>query len=154
MIAVSKKTIKTFFVVVAVALLAAIVSFYFYKVNVKGSQRTFVFPSVEDGRFVIERRNLPKSYLTNIEYYVDEILLGPQTERTESLFPKGTKVLSCFERDKILYVNLSKDVINGGNNSFSIKDSIELFKKNIHNNFPSISSVEVYVEGNLAYEEN
>ena len=92
--------------------------------------------------------------MENAEYYVNEILLGAQTERTERLFSKDTKLLSCFLRDKTLYVNLSKGILNSDSKNISIKESVELFKKNILDNFSSISDVEVFVEGNLAYAEN
>ena len=46
-------------------------------------------------------------------YYVDELLLGPIQDQGSPIFVRGTKVNSCFERDGILYVDLSKDCTMG-----------------------------------------
>ena len=154
MINLSKKIKLSLVIFLSLELISAVISLCFYFVKSNGTQKTFVFPSVEKGQFIIERRNIPKSYMENAEYYVNEILLGAQTERTERLFSKDTKLLSCFLRDKTLYVNLSKGILNSDSKNISIKESVELFKKNILDNFSSISDVEVFVEGNLAYAEN
>ena len=67
-------------------------------------------------------------------------------------FSPGTKVLSCFERNKIVYIDLSADIINMGHNVISIKDGVELLKENILKNFPHIQEVRVFVDGKYAFE--
>ena len=54
-----------------------------------------------------------KDYLN---YFVDELVLGSSLERTKNLFTAGTKVLSCFERNDVVYIDLSADIINMGDN--------------------------------------
>lgn len=130
---------------------ASLVLFISFK---KGTRRTFVFPSVESGVRIIETRIIPDSYLDPVEYYINELLLGPQSERTRNIFADGTKVLSFIRKNKTIYIDLSKDMINPAteNQSIPIREGITLLKENIRRNFPGITSIEVFVEGNPVYE--
>lgn len=148
------KNKKTSIILASVLVAAFFFSMIFFLVNRGGKRRVFVFPSVETGSSVVEIRRLPETHMSEVEYYISEMMLGPQTERCRRIFPAGTKVLSCMLKNKVLYVNLSKEIVNPEteNKMLPVKDSIELFKSNILRNFSSISSVEVFVEGNPAYE--
>ena len=131
-----------------------VVSFFFYIVSKDSCRRTFIFPSAEDGKYIIEYRNLTeKPHQGDINLYVDEILLGSTVERTKMLFTPGTRVLSCFERDHVLYVNLSKELLQMGDGVIEIKEGTELLKDNIKRNFSKIDSVEIYIEGKSAFEK-
>lgn len=131
-----------------------VLSFFMYIVSKDSCRRTFIFPSAEDGKYIIEYRNLTeKPHQGDINLYIDEILLGSTVERTKMLFTPGTKVLSCFERDHVLYVNLSKDLLQMGEGVIEIKEGTELLKKNIKRNFSKIDSVEIYIEGKSAFEK-
>lgn len=146
---------KKLSIVLASLIFAAFLfSMIMFLVNKGGKRYSFVFPSVEAGSSIIEIRRLPKSHLPEVEYYVNEMMLGPQTERCRRIFPQNAKVISCMQKNKVLYVNLSKEIINPEteNKMLPVRDAIELFKKNILRNFSSVSSVEVFVEGNPAYE--
>ncbi|MCQ2589399.1 MAG: GerMN domain-containing protein [Treponema sp.] len=142
------KTVITGVVVVLVLIISMVLSF-----SSKGTRRTFVFPSVEDGEYIVESRYLPKNPLKdNITYYIDELLLGSQVERTKLIFAKNTRVLSCFTKDNVLYVNLSNDLLNISDNVIPIKEGIDLLKRNIKQNFGGSKSVEIYVDGNGVFE--
>ena len=131
-----------------------VVSFFFYIVSKDSCRRTFIFPSAEDGKYIIEYRNLTeKPHQGDINLYVDEILLCSTVERTKMLFTPGTRVLSCFERDHVLYVNLSKELLQMGDGVIEIKEGTELLKDNIKRNFSKIDSVEIYIEGKSAFEK-
>lgn len=148
------KNKKVSIVLASVLFAAFLFSMIMFLVKKDGKRRSFVFPSVEAGSSIVEIRRLPASHMSEVEYYINEMMLGPQTERCRRVFPAGTKVLSCMQKNKVLYVNLSKDIINPETESkmLPVRDSIELFKSNILRNFSSISSVEVFVEGNPVYE--
>lgn len=119
----------------------------------QGKRYSFIFPSAEAGKEVIETRYLHSvENKSEIRVYIDEILLGSQIERTKRLFSRGTKVLSCFERDKVLYLDLSSDLIYEGGDVIAIQDGIELLKKNIRMNFANISEIQVFVDGKFAFE--
>lgn len=142
------KVVVTVAVVVLVFLTTLIIS-----LATKGTRRSFIFPSVDDGDYVVETRYLPDNPLKDdITYYIDELLLGSQVERTKLIFAKNTTVLSCFKKDGILYVNLSNELLNLDDNVIPIKDGIELLKKNIKQNFGHSKTVEIYVDGNGVFE--
>ena len=103
---------------------------------------------------LIEYRNLTeKPHQGDINLFVEEMLLGSTVERTKKLFTPGTRLLSCFKRDGVLYLNLSQDLLDMGDGVVEIKEGTELLKKNIMRNFSGIDSVEIYIEGKLAFEK-
>ena len=140
-----------------ISLLAAglfVFSFFCYIITKNTCRRAFIFPSAENGKYIIEYRNLAeKPHRGDIGLYIDEILLGSTVERTKLLFTPGTRVLSCFERNHILYVNLSQDLLQMGDGVIEIREGTELLKKNIMKNFSEIDSVEIFIEGKSAFEK-
>ena len=129
-------------------------SLFWYVVTKNTNRRLFIFPSAEDGKYIIEYRNLAeKPHQGEINLYIDEILLGSTVERTKLLFTPGTRLLSCFERDHVLYVNLSQDLLQMGDGVIEIREGTELLKQNIMKNFSKIDSVEIYIEGKSAFEK-
>ena len=129
-------------------------SFMGYLVSKDSHRRVFIFPSAEDGKYIIEYRNLTnKPHQGNIQLYIEEILLGSTVERTKLLFTPGTRVISCFERKHVLYLNLSNDLLSMGDGVVDIREGTELLKKNIMRNFSEIDSVEIYIEGKSTFEK-
>ena len=126
-----------------ISLLAAglfVFSFFCYIITKDSCRRAFIFPSAENGKYIIEYRKLAeKPHQGDIGLYIDEILLGSTVERTKLLFTPGTKLLSCFERDEILYLNLSSDLLFMGDGVIEIKEGIDLLERNIELNFPKIN---------------
>ena len=147
---------KSFPIFVISLLIAGLLVFsmFCYVVTKNTHRRTFIFPSAEDGKYIIEYRNLTNNpHQGDINLYIDEILLGSTVERTKGLFAPGTKVLSCFERDHVLYVNLSADLLQMGESVIEIREGVELLQKNILKNFSKIDSVEIFIEGKTAFEK-
>ena len=131
-----------------------VLSLFFYGIARKGCRRIFIFPSAESGKYIIEYRSLAeKPHQGDIQFYIEEILLGSTVERTKLLFAPGTKVLSCFERRHVLYLNLSNDLLKMGDGVVDIREGTELLKKNIKKNFSEIDSVEIFIEGKTAFEK-
>lgn len=119
----------------------------------RGVRRSFIFSSAETGVVNVENRYVPSNpNKDEISYYVEELLLGPQNERSKMLFTSGTKALSCITKNDVLYINLSSDLLKIGVNVMDIKDGIDLLKTNVLRNFKQISKVEIFVDGNSAYE--
>ena len=148
----SKKYIKITITII-VLILSFLISLLLYGIKKDSIRRTFVFPSVDAGKYVIEYRNLyDKPYQGQINYFVEEILLGSTIERTKTIFTPGTKLLSCFERGNTLYVNLSSELLNMGKNVVDIKEGMELLQKNIKLNFTKVHKVEIFVNGKAAFE--
>jgi len=138
------------FFVFLLSLLFSIFSYYIKKDTVR---RTFIFPSAETGEYIVEYRNLTKEPIQGeVQLFIDELLLGSTIERTKSLFTNGTKVLSCFQRNQTLYLNLSSDLLEMGEGVITIRDGMDLLKENIKKNFSKIHEVEIFVNGKIAFE--
>jgi len=114
---------------------------------------TFIFPCVDEGKYVLETRYLKENPQKEaLAYFADELMLGSGLERTKNLFTPGAKILSCFERNQIVYIDLSADIINMGHNVIPIREGIELLKRNIYKNFTDVEEVKVFVDGKYAFE--
>ena len=133
-----------------ITLLFSVLSYIIGKDSVR---RTFIFPSADTGEYIVEYRNLTKEPIQgDVQLFIDELLLGSTIERTKSLFASGTKVLSCFQRDQTLYLNLSSDLLEMGEGVIEIRDGMDLLKKNIQKNFSKIHEIEIFVNGKIAFE--
>ena len=111
----------------------------------------FIFPSVS-GELIVEYRNLDKNPVQgDVQYFIDEILLGSQIERTRKIFTFGTTVLSCFQRDEQLYLDLSSDLLQMDDNVIELKQGFELLRLNIKKNFSDIKKINFFVDGKYAY---
>ena len=142
-----------FFIAAGTMLVIMLLSAGLYAKKGYGKKYVFIFPSVDQGKYVLETRYLKENpNKEQIAYFADELVLGSGLERTKYLFTPGTKINSCFERDKIVYIDLSADIIYMGHNVISIKDGIELLKENIKKNFAHVEDVQVFVDGKYAFE--
>ncbi len=138
------------FFIFLITLLFSVLSYIIGKDSVR---RTFIFPSADKGEYIVEYRNLTKEPIQgDVQLFIDELLLGSTIERTKSLFASGTKVLSCFQRDQTLYLNLSSDLLEMGEGVIEIRDGMDLLKKNIQKNFSKIHEIEIFVNGKIAFE--
>lgn len=147
-----KKVKASVIVVLSLLFITFAVSLVFALVSNNGKRYTFVFPSADSDTCIIENRYLPLKSENIVSLYVDELLLGSVTERTRLIFPRGTKVLSCFQRGDTLYLDLSKDLLAVDNSSYPLKSGRDLLVKNITTNFASIKKVEIYVDSKRAWE--
>lgn len=140
-----KKNLSTFIISIALLLILLFsLAIYFVKNNSKSY--VFIFPSADNESYIVERRNLSKdSVQGEINYFIDELLLGSGVERTKLIFSLGTKVNSCFLRDDILYLDISEDLLNIDDSSYPIENGINLLKENILKNFSNINKVELFI---------
>ena len=140
-------------IALAAAFVFLIISTAFYAAKKYGQKYTFMFPSVDEGKYVLETRYLKENPNKEpVAYFADELVLGSGLERTKYLFTPGTKINSCFERNRVVYIDLSADIIYMGHNVVQIKDGIDLLKQNIMKNFTNIEQVQVFVDGKYAFE--
>ena len=139
------------FIFLIVLVLSLLVSLFFFFWEKNTVRRMFIFPSIS-GELVIEYRNLDKNPVQGeVQYFIDEVLLGSQLERTKKIFTFGTKVLSCFQRDEQLYLDLSADLLQMGDNVIDIKEGFDILKLNITKNFSDIKTITFFVDGKYAY---
>ena len=139
--------------IIFIFLITLLFSVLSYIIGKESVRRTFIFPSADKGEYIVEYRNLTKEPIQgDVQLFIDELLLGSTIERTKSLFSSGTKVLSCFQRDQTLYLNLSSDLLEMGEGVIEIRDGMDLLKKNIQKNFSKIHEIEIFVNGKIAFE--
>lgn len=132
-----------FVAIAAVFLLSLII----YLAKTPMVRYTFRFQSVDSGRNNIEWRFLPgRRGAQKAALYVDELLLGPKTERSRPIFSPGTKADFCFERGRTLYVNLTPELLEKSGNASEIMEGMEIFKMNIKRTFPKYREVEIYID--------
>ncbi len=95
-----------------------------------------------------EIRAFPKDPVQGeIQYFVDELLLGPITNRYQPFFSLGTRAEFCFVQKNVLYVGLSRDALLEKGGAMSIKDGSRFFKMNILKNFGNIDTIEMFIDG-------
>lgn len=134
-------------ILAAVLALSFVFSFAVYLVKTPAIRYSFRFQSVDSGRNNIEWRLLPfRKGQRKVQLYVEELLLGPKTERGRPIFSPGTRVDFCFSRDKTLYVGLTPALLEKTGNASEIMDGIEIFKKNIRSAFPKFKQIEIYID--------
>ena len=141
-----KKLLIYILAFVFVAVFATSLSLFFIKQNSKSY--VFIFPSADDGTYIVERRNLSNDPAQGvIQLFVDELLLGSTVERTKLIFSSNTRVNSCFLRGNTLYLDLSDDLLSIEKSSFPINEGIELLRENILKNFSNINKIELFIGG-------
>ena len=146
----TKKNIYRF-ILSSILIIILVVSLFFFFWKKNTVRRMFIFPSVS-GELIIEYRNLDKNPVQGeVQYFIDEVLLGSQLERTKKLFTYGTKVLSCFQREEQLYLDLSADLLQMGDNVIDIKEGFDILRLNITKNFSDIQKINFLVDGKYAY---
>lgn len=145
---------KNIIILISITFIVLIFSIIMFKLNYPNSHRTFFFERMDNKGLTVEKRYVPIANGSDkITAFVEELLLGPIETRLRPVFPRGTKLLSCFNRDKTLYVNLSKDILKQDLSASKYLDGAKIFKKNIFKNFRNIDIIEIYIDGNWAYLE-
>jgi hypothetical protein len=88
-----------------------------------------------------------------VELYISELLLGPIGERYKLVYPRGTKLNTCFVQDKVLYVDLSAEALFTNEKVSTSRDGAEIFKKNIFRNFRNIDTINIYIDGRKIFDD-
>jgi hypothetical protein len=133
---------------IIVFLATLLFSFGRYLFERPGDRRVFYFESLDTNKISTEVRFLPSKPVQGKEkIFVDELLLGPMTNRFRPLFSPGTKADFCFVRGRTMYVGLSKEAVQITPETADIKKGMELFKKNILKNFTNIDTIVMYIDG-------
>jgi hypothetical protein len=118
-----------------------------------GDRRVFYFPSYDDDKLHGEVRFLPvDSVQGSVNLFVDELLLGPLTDRYRILFSQGTHVRSCIQTGHTLYLDLSEEALFNISPAPPIYTAVDILERNIKKNFSSINTVEIFIAGKKVYE--
>jgi hypothetical protein len=124
--------------------------------NSSFARRTFEFFTFERGTTVVEDRIIPKSSSKelDIERYVGTALLGPVSLDLAPLFTPGTKLRSLLYRDGVLYADLSEIAALPIRGNRDVVQCLETLERGIRRNFPYISEVALFIDGNQINFEN
>lgn len=142
------------FILILFLIASFLFSIGFWAAGKPGARYIFIFPQTHKKQYIVESRRLPLfPFQGKYEKYVDELLLGPLSEQTSPIFYGGTRIISCFERENILYVNITSDFIYDNAQTADFKGGVNLFKKNIMVNFPHLKRVELFVDGKTPFDE-
>lgn len=136
---------------VAVLLLIALADYAFCA----RTARAFEFTSLKDGKPVVERRFLPRTFSREaaVERYVAEYLLGPSSVDCANLFPRGVSVRSVMLRGGIATVDLSSDAAFPVEPGVDVRRSLAILITGIERNFPSLKRASIYIEGHEPYAD-
>lgn len=134
----------------ALIIILATLFFSLFKFTLNGKKNRYIvyFDSPDSNYLCTETRFLSKVPEKSKEAaFVEDILLGPLTNRYKPLFNTNTVCNFCFIRDKTLYIGLSKEALEQNDDTVEIKRGIEILKTNIFRNFKNISTIEMYIDG-------
>jgi len=142
-----KLLIKLVVIVASIAIILMLIHFFSH---IGTNRRVFIYPLAGSSKDQKEVRYLASNPVQGkIQYYVDELVLGPSFYRGRPLFTLGTRVEYCFLKNKTLYVGLSEEAALQRNGALTVERGAELLKKNIKKNFTGIKSIELFIDGNF-----
>lgn len=115
-------------------------------------RRTFVFYSNREGTTVVEDRMLRRSPSreTDIQRYVDEVLLGPVSPDSALLFPRETRLESFMYRDGVVYADLSESALFSPEGGDLFRNLLTL-NEGIRRNFSFVKGVKIFIGGNEVF---
>lgn len=133
-------------------------SLILYAVFYPGTKKLFLFESLNpqsaDGTALYaEKRFIPRSRTKlSVEYFCDELLLGPFTDRYRPLFAAGTKGRVFFnKRKKTLYIDLNEGALFQDSVSSDTKKACALLEQNIRKNYNSVDNIVITMMGHEIY---
>lgn len=155
---------RNIFIIIGTVLFAtSLILFYLHSTGVR---YILFFESLDTSGLFTEIRYLPRHIPCNstdskeqcknnrLEYFVNEVLLGPTIDRYKLLFPYGTHTLFCILSDSVLYVNLSKEALPASAKSSQTEVACQLLEKNIVYNYNGIDKVIIFMGGYEVYNNN
>ena len=139
-------------VIAIFCLFTLVFSLWRYGVNDFGERRILYFKSMDTSATVCEDRFIRvDGGMDEVSAFVDELLLGPMTNRFVRLFPLGTKAEVCFLQGDTLFVDLSADALLSSPETCTVKEGVRMLKENIVKNFTNINTVDVFIDGMSAW---
>jgi hypothetical protein len=121
-------------------------------------QRTFFFPEVKaphrdtEDRISGEERVIPRQrkVLDNIRLLVEEVILGPLSHIHSRLVSSEVKVYSLVLDQRVLYLNLSGDMLKPDSQvAQPLEVQIQALGNTVLFNFPFLKKVFIFVEGQI-----
>lgn len=142
-------------ILAAIFILIAAVSLSLYFVSKPWRQRIFFFPEIRSSALVGERRFLPprRGLDNSITMYIQELLLGPSDPLLGPVVPREVVLQSVIDRQGVVYVSLSKEIIDlSPDSALGTAEAIQAIGNGVLYNFPRIRQLFILVEGQLPGE--
>ena len=123
--------------------------FTFFKKNIQ-PRFVYYFYSYNNDKIYTEiRRANNEIEQDKVKFFVDDLLLGPMTNRYKTLFPIGTKLDFCFSKNKELNLGLSTESISIKKlDKKALEKGVALLRLNILRNFKNYNKINIYIDGN------
>ena len=123
--------------------------FTFFKKSVQ-PRFVYYFYSYNNDKIYTEiRRASNEIEQDKVKYFVDDLLLGPMTNRYKTLFPIGTKLEFCFSNNKELNLGLSTESISIKKlDKKVLEKGVSLLRLNITRKFKNYNKINIYIDGN------
>ena len=140
----------------ALFLFLFVLSLGLYLASKPWTVRVLFFPETSSGKLVGERRFLPprRGLTSQIELYVQELILGPADPLLDRIVPAEVDLLSVITRQGKVYISLSRDILTLRPDArLSFDQTLQAIANGVLYNFPQIRSLHLLVEGQLPGEE-
>lgn len=142
------------FLMIFILLVIFAVSAFFYAFHFKGSRYSFEYYVSGTNEIVFETRSVASiKGVSKVKAYVEEYLLGPTVHRARPVFPLESRVLFCFERQGILFLNLSEEAVLDLSPDVNLFENYKLLQKNVSSNFPHIKKIELFIDGKSVFSD-
>lgn len=144
----TEKNKKVFQIFLGIIIGLFVISLAAFIVHSPKVRRVCLFNSYDSNKICSEIRYFPRMDKSQaVKAFVEDLLLGPFTNRYKSIFYKGTKLEFCFSRKRTLYVGLSAEALKTDNEVTDIRHSVSLIRKNIVKNFTYFNKICIFIDG-------
>lgn len=145
--------IKTKIITASLLFVIVIVLSFTSVFNKKYDRYVLFFKNSITGKIDTEIRYVPVQNITEPEAaFFEELMLGPVNHHCYSFIKTGSKLLSCFVKDGILYADLPLIFIEEIKKEFDSDEIKALLQKNIFTNCKGLKASHIFVEGVEIYE--
>ena len=119
------------------------------------ARRTFIFYSHIGDNIVVEDRMLHRAgdRETDIRRYLNEALLGPASPRSNSLFPRETRLTSFMFRDNVVYADLTEHAAMPMSREHGAFRGLLTLNEGIRRNFSYVKDVRLFIGGSEVFFE-
>ncbi|MCI7398560.1 MAG: hypothetical protein SOZ72_09885 [Treponema sp.] len=139
---------KSFQVVLGIIIGSFIISLILFCIHTGGTRRVCCFRSFDSDRLCTEVRYFPRmNRIEAVEAFVQDLLLGPFTNRYKPIFASGTRLEFCFADGKTLYLGFSAQALKPEKEISDIDSNVQLIRKNIVKNFTNFNKICIFIDG-------
>ncbi len=145
--------IKTKIIAAFLLIVIIIVVLFTSVLNKKYDRYVMFFKNSITGKIDTEIRYVPIQNIMEPEAaFFEELMLGPVNHYCYSFIRAGSKLLSCFVKEGVLYADLPVVFIEDIKQELDSDEIRYLLQKNIFTNCKDLKAAHIFVEGIEIYE--